>query len=155
MADSAYQAALTLLARRELSEAQLRQRLSRQGHTRASIDEAVSQLREERSLDDARVAATIARREMAGRGRGRLRALRQIQAAGIAAEIAERAVADASQDIDPEALLTAALEKRLREGRLISSEREFARLYRYLMGLGFDSERVLALLRSRRDTSST
>ncbi len=143
-----------MLARRELSEAQLRQRLTRRGHESSSIDAAVSQLTSESYLDDARVAGAIARTETSVKKRGRLRVLRKIQAAGIAAAIAEQAVADVFQDVDAHGLLVAALEKRLRGGRAITDEREFARLYRYLTGQGFESERVLELLRARRHTSS-
>ena len=144
-----------MLARRELSEAQLRQRLTRHGHPSSAIDEAVARLIDARSLDDARVAAAIARTELTVKGRGRLRVLRRIHAAGIAADLGERAVAEAFQDVDEEALLASALEKRLRGQRLISDERERARLYRFLLGQGFESDRVLALLRARQRRSPT
>ena len=41
---SAYSAALAMLARRELSEAQVRERLARRDHERPAIDEAVAKL---------------------------------------------------------------------------------------------------------------
>ena len=64
MADSAYLTALKQLARRELSEAQIRQRLSRRGFTPDDIDPAIARLRQDGSLDDARVAAAIARSQL-------------------------------------------------------------------------------------------
>ena len=67
---SAYADALKLLARRELSEAQVRQRLARKGHTEPDIDQAVARLVADRSIDDARVAEAIARTETAVRKRG-------------------------------------------------------------------------------------
>lgn len=138
-----------MLARRELSEAQLRQRLTRRGHPPSSIDDTIARLIDERSLDDSRVAAAIARNEITMKRRGRLRVLRRIQAAGIAADVAHSVVAEAFQGVDADALLASALEKRLSAGRTIADKREFARLYRYLVGQGFDTERVLALLRAR------
>src|SRR5436190_24387744 len=60
---SAYLDGVKLLARRELSEAQVRQRLARRGHEPGAIDEAVAKLREERALDDVRVAEAIAREQ--------------------------------------------------------------------------------------------
>jgi regulatory protein len=144
---SAYLEALKMLARRELSEAQIRQRLSKRGETRESIDEAVSRLKAERSIDDERVAGAIARSETSLRKRGRRRVQQQIEAAGISRAVAARAVDETFQEIDPDALLTASLAKRLRGRERIVDEREFQRLFRYLSAQGFDSDRILAHLR--------
>ena len=141
---------MQLLARRELSEAQVRQRLARRGHAPEAIDEAVARLLEERALDDRRVASAIANTETRVRGRGRLRVKRQIEAAGISTSLAQAAVEAAFSDIDSDALLEAALERRLRGRTAIADDREFQRLFRYLLTQGFDSDRVLAALRSRR-----
>src|SRR5438093_2077310 len=100
MAASAYLDGLKLLARRELSEAQVRQRLVRKGHDADAIDAAVVRLRQERAIDDARVAETIARTETSVRGRGKLRVRRQIEQAGIAGPVARRAIDDAFGRID-------------------------------------------------------
>ena len=77
-----YLAALKLLARRELSEAQVRQRLARRGHDPDAIEEAVARLKEERAIDDARVAEAIARTETSVKRRGIVRVRRQIENAG-------------------------------------------------------------------------
>ena len=50
---SAYLAGLTMLARRELSEAQVRQRLLRKKHSPEAIDAAITRLKSERAIDDA------------------------------------------------------------------------------------------------------
>jgi len=150
VAESAYIAGLSMLARRELSERQVRQRLMRRGHEASDIDAAVTRLREERALDDRRVAEAIARTETRVRGRGRLRVKRQIEAAGIAPGLAEQAVDAVFADVDDDALLAAALERRLRGRDRIEDDRERQRLYRYLVTQGFESDKVLALLRSRR-----
>lgn len=144
-----YVAALLMLARRELSEAQIRQRLSRRGYDEQAIDAAVARLKSERGIDDERVAGAIARSETGLRKRGRLRVKRRIQAAGIAAPIAQRAVDETFQDIDADALIAAALDKRLRGRARIADDREFQRLYRYLSNQGFESDRILRLLRAR------
>jgi regulatory protein len=140
---------LKLLARRELSEAQVRQRLARKGHNQDDIVSAVAQLRGERALDDERVAGAIARTETAVRGRGRARVQLQIERAGVARSVARQAVDGVFQNLDSDELLAAALERRLR-GRPIADDRELQRLYRYLTGQGFEPERVLALLGKRR-----
>jgi regulatory protein len=136
-----------MLARRELSEAQVRQRLSRRGESQPSIDEAVARLKAERSIDDERVAGAIARTQTSVRGRGKRRVLQQIEAAGIAKSVAARAVDEAFHDIDADALLSASLSKRLRGRERIADDREFQRLYRYLLTQGFDTDRILAHLR--------
>jgi regulatory protein len=139
-----------MLARRELSEMQVRQRLARKGHQPDAIDGAVARLREERALDDARVAEAIARTETSIRRRGKLRVRMQIQRAGIDKSIAKRAVDDVFGTIDDEALIEASLSKRLRGRETIADDREFQRLYRYLAGQGFESDRIMKLLSARR-----
>jgi len=147
---NAYITGLQWLARRELSEAQVRQRLARRGYALDEIEAAIARLLEERALDDKRVATAIANTQTRVRGRGRLRVKRQIEAAGISASLAQDAVDAAFSDIDSDALLAAALDRRLQGRAAIADDREFQRLYRYLVTQGFDSDRVLAALRSRR-----
>ena len=139
-----------MLARRELSELQVRQRLARNGHEPESIDDAVARLLEERAIDDARVADAIARTETAVRKRGKVRVRMQIERAGIATATAKRAADEAFDGIDDDALLDAALAKRLRGRDTIADDREFQRLYRYLVSQGFESDRALKALKLRR-----
>ena len=143
----AYVDGLKMLGRRELSEAQIRQRLARREHDPESIDAAVARLLEERAIDDARVAAAIARTETGIRKRGRLRVRRKIESAGISPATARRAVDEVFGALDDEDLLQSALAKRLRRGASIADQREFNRLYRYLVGQGFEPDRVLARLK--------
>ena len=149
-ANPAYIDALKMLARRELSEAQIRQRLTRKEHTDADIDDAVARLKDERAIDDTRVAEAIARSETSLRKRGRLRVKQKIQSAGISSSVAKKAVDDLFGDIDSDELLESALAKRLRHGKTIEDDREFNRLYRYLVGQGFESDRVVRLLRGKK-----
>lgn len=156
MADSAqeaYVAGLTLLARRELSEAQVRQRLLRRGYAADEVDAALARLKSERALDDARVAEAIARTAIALHQRGRLRVDRQIKRAGIATATAKRAIEQVYADVDPDALLLAALTKRLRGADRIPDQKTFQRLYRYLIGQGFESDRIVRELRKRTRTA--
>ena len=147
MPDSAYLTALKMLSGRELTERQVRQRLARRGYDADAIDAAVERLTRDRSLDDERAAKAMAHTETTLRKRGRLRVTRRLQAAGIAPAIAQRATEEIFQTIDADALLESALQKRLRGRAQIADDREFQQLYRYLIGQGFESDRVLALLR--------
>jgi regulatory protein len=146
----AYVDGLKMLARRELSEAQVRQRLQRKGHDAGDIDDAIARLREERAIDDVRVAEAIARTATSIKRRGKLRVKLEIERAGISKSTATRAVNDVFDAIDDEALLEASLAKRLRGERPIADDREFQRLYRYLIGQGFDADRVMRALERRR-----
>src|SRR3954471_21756892 len=147
---SAYIDGLKMLGRRELSEKQIRQRLARKEYEPDEIDEAVARLREERAINDQRVAEAIARMETGIRKRGKVRVRMQIERAGIAKETAKGALDEVLGSIAAEALLDASLQKRLRARETIADEREYARLFRYLLGQGFESDRVSKALRPYR-----
>jgi regulatory protein len=147
---SAYIDGLKMLGRRELSEQQVRQRLARKDYPEDEIDEAVARLREERAINDQRVAEAIARMETGIRKRGKVRVRLQLERAGIAKETARHALDAVFETIDDDALLESSLRKRLRGRDTIADEREFQRLFRYLIGQGFESDRVMQALRARR-----
>jgi regulatory protein len=149
-APDAYIDGLKLAAARELSEAQVRQRLARKGHSPADIDAAIARLKEERAIDDARVAEAIARTETSNKRRGKLRVRMQIERAGIAPSTARKAVDEVFSEIDADAMLEAALTRRMLGREHIEDEREHQRLHRYLLNQGFDADRVTLALRARR-----
>ena len=146
MAD-AFTVALTLLSARELSETQLRARLTRRQHDSADIDRAIARLKEDRTLDDRRVARALARMESTIRHRGRTRVIQKIRQAGIASSIAEEAVKEVFEEVDENDLLTKALDRRLR-GKLPRDldERARAKIVRGLMAQGFSLESILRKL---------
>jgi regulatory protein len=146
----AYLAGLKMLARRELSETQVRTRLTRREYPAAHIDAAVVRLREEHAIDDARAARAIARTAVSTRGHGKRRVRMQVDAAGIDRAIASAAVEEVFKEIDINALLQAAVTKRLRGRASVADDREAARLFRYLVGQGFDADRVMEVLRGVR-----
>jgi regulatory protein len=148
---SAYIDGLKMLARRELSEAQIRQRLARKEHSADDIDAAIARLREERAIDDVRVAEAIARTETSIRKRGKLRVRMQIERAGIAKAIARKAIDDVFGGIDEGAQIEAALSKRLHGRDTIADDREFQRLYRFLIGQGFEHDKALSTLRNHNE----
>ena len=139
-----------MLGRRELSEAQVRQRLARRGHSAEDVDAAVERLTRERALDDARVAGAIARTETSIKHRGRLRVGQQMARAGIDKATARQALDETFGEIDDDALLAAALARRLRNDHPIADDREMQRLYRYLLRQGFEADKVLKALIARR-----
>ena len=147
---SAYIDGLKMLGRRELSEKQVRQRLARKEHEPDEIEDAVARLREERAINDVRVAEAIARTETGIRKRGKVRVRMQLERAGIAKDVAKQALDEVFGALDDEALLEGSLRKRLRGRESIADDREFQRLFRYLIGQGFESDRVMQALRARR-----
>jgi regulatory protein len=153
MVNAAYIDGLKMLARRELSEAQIRQRLARKAHAAGDIEAAIARLRDERAIDDARVAEAIARTETSIRRRGKLRVRMQIERAGIAKGVARHAIDEVFGAIDDDALMEASLNKRLRGRTAVSDERELQRLYRYLVAQGFESDRALRRLKQLRARS--
>src|SRR6476620_7820652 len=126
-ADRAYVAGLTLLARRELAQAQLRARLVKRQFDPDEVDAAVERLRRERALDDRRTALACARTEVRLKHRGRARVARQVEALGIARDIAREAVAEVFAEIDETELLEQALDRRLRGGAALTDPAVFRR----------------------------
>ena len=150
MANPAYVDGLKMLGRRELSEKQVRQRLARKEYDQDEIDDAVARLREERAINDVRVAEAIVRMETGIRKRGKVRVRLQLERAGIAKDTARQAINDVFEGIDDEALIESSLRKRLRGRETIADDREFQRLFRYLLGQGFESDRVMNTLKAYR-----
>jgi regulatory protein len=147
---TAYVDGLRLLGRRELSVQQIRERLLDREHAEADVERAIELLLENRALDDARVAAAYVRTAIAVKGRGRLRIQRELQAIGIPKDIAAQALADGFGGADERALITKALQKKLRGKPKIESAAEYARIYQFLMRQGFSPGAVSAALRARR-----
>jgi regulatory protein len=148
---SAYIDGLKMLGRRELSETQVRQRLARKEYPQDEIEEAVERLRGERAINDQRVAEAIVRTETGIRKRGKVRVRLQLERAGIAKETARQAIDEVFEGIDGDALLESSLRKRLRGRETIADDREFQRLFRYLVAQGFESDSVMQALRARRN----
>jgi regulatory protein len=144
----AYVTGMRMLARRELTEAQLRARLERRQFEPDVIDTAVARLRTEGALDDRRTALACARTEAHVKRRGRLRVLRQLDAIGVARAVARAAVAEVFADVDEESLLARSLERRLRPGTSLDRP-TLRRVRQYLLTQGFEASQVAAALRSR------
>ena len=136
-APSTYQVALRLLARRELSTGQLRDRLTQRELPPSEIEAAITRLTCERAVDDARTALAYTRRE--------------IEALGFDPATARRAVAEVFDEVDEASVLEQAIAKRL-DGP-IRDRAQFRRLYQALLRQGFPPDRVAAALvvRSQRN----
>ena len=150
----AYIQALAWFARRELSESQVRRRLARRGIDEAAIDDAVGRLKQERALDDRRVALAFARSAVTLKGRGPARVKRDIEALGINRDVARAAIDEVFGDVDQSSLLDRALNRRWpRTGT--PDQRVLQRIYRGLVQQGFPHDQIMAALRARRDSGGS
>ncbi|HSK11290.1 MAG TPA: regulatory protein RecX [Vicinamibacterales bacterium] len=154
-ARAAYAAALAMLSRRELSEAQLRQRLARREHPPEAVEAAVARLTASGLLDDRRVARAAARTEAQVRSRGRLRVVQRLRALGIDPEVAAAALDEVFEAVDEEALLEAAIARRLRgpSARIVDAA-HFRRLHQQLIRQGFQPSAVSRALKARSNVRS-
>ena len=127
----------------------MRTRLVRRDFEAGEIDAAVTRLRQERALDDSRTAMACARTEALVKRHGRLRALQQLHALGIARDVAGAAIAEVFDELDEDLLIRQALDRRLRHGQSLEDPATIRRVHRYLLTQGFDATRVHAAVRNR------
>jgi regulatory protein len=142
-----------MLARRELSVAQLKARLLEREHASEDVDAAIEQLRETGALDDGRVARTYAQTALKVKGRGRLRIQRELNEMGIPCDVTAAALAETFGEVDERGLIAKAITKKLRGRQKIDTPAEYARVYQFLMRQGFSPAAVSAALRAYRKGS--
>jgi len=149
-ANPAYIAALRMLARRELSEAQVRERLARRGFETEAVDPAIERLLSERTLDDRRAAGAVARTEARVRRHGPRRIASRLMAMGIERHLARDVIQELFAETDESALLAETLDKRLRGNPArLRDPHERRKLTAYLVRQGFSSSAASALIRQR------
>lgn len=139
--------ALRLLARRDLSTSQLRERLLRRRLPADEIERTLARLTRAGLLDDARTAVSRARRSVRGQLRGRRRAGQELRALGIDPEVAGRALAAVFDEVDEATILERAIAARL-DGPL-RTRTAFRRLRDALIRQGFAPDDVTAALLAR------
>ena len=143
-----HDAALRLLAGRDLTTSQLRGRLLRRGLPADEVGRTLDRLTRAGLLDDARTAAAHARRMVHVKLRGRDRARRELEALGIDREVAHRALAAVFDEVDEAAVLERAIDRRT-DGGAIRTRAELQRLHRALVRQGFEPDQVTAALLAR------
>ena len=139
-----YTLGLNLLARRELSEMQLRERFRKRKFAAPAIDAALERLRGEGAIDNRRMAFAYARTAVRLTTRGRRRVAQEIVARGIDDKMAREAVDAAFADVDETVVLARALAKRL-DGP-IRNAAHLRRLHRFLQQQGFPTSLIVRAL---------
>ena len=149
--DDRYSAARTqavrLLSVRDLSEAELRERLGSRGFAAAELDVVVPELRRAGYIDDRRVALSVIRSGV-GAGRGSARIDRQLLERGVGRADVDQAwdEARADHDVDDTRLLEQGLARRLTRETIPLDRRAFRRVYNALLRAGFDADEVASAL---------
>ena len=147
----AHATALRWLSQRELSAAQVQQRLEHRGVSKDDANTVVARLVAGRVIDDVRMARAAARLETAIRGRGPARARQKLLSLGLAAATVDDALASALSEVDVQVLLDNAVERRLRREASPTLDRAaFRRVAGALVRQGFAPADVMARLRARR-----
>ena len=147
LASHPYTTGLSLLARRELTSTQLRNRLTNKGFTPEAVNDTIQQLKKEGALDDRRTAGMYARQAALIKHRGPRRAILDIVALGIADDIAREVVSETYEEVDTQLIIQRALNRRL-TGR-VQDRAQFQKLYQYLVRQGFDGPLAYSVLEKR------
>ncbi|MBI2836061.1 MAG: RecX family transcriptional regulator [Acidobacteria bacterium] len=147
VARDAYTTALRLLARRDLTRAQLTNRLRRRQLPDEEIRVALDRLEQHGAQDDSRVALAFARTAARVRRFGRLRTLRELSAMGIARDLGKRAVAEIYDEVDEAALMEHELARLAT--RALRTPADYARVARALARRGFAADLIRRALGRR------
>ena len=141
-------AGLKMLARRELSNAQVKDRLRNRNFSEDLIEVAITRLNDEGALNDRRTATAFARQSLELKLRGQRRVLRDIQQhLGISRANARAAVDEVYADVAERNLVERSLDRR-GAGRIRTTQ-AFRRLYHALLRQGFDHSTIVSVLKAR------
>ncbi len=149
--EALYEYALRALARRSHTSDELQAKLHRRCASEEDVEGILSRLRSHGYLDDERVAESHSafRRDVALVGQKRV--LVELRRRGVAASLAERAVAEAYGESDESEIalefLRRKLGSRFRQTR-IQAPKEILRLYRALVRAGFRPSAIDSALRA-------
>jgi len=142
----AKQQAYRLLAYRNQTSSELRDRLQRRGYTSPIIDEVLRQLVSDGYVDDRKLALDWARYRLQTKPLGRRRLAWELRRRGIPPESVEEVLREVYAEFDEVTLAEQAARKRLGSKELPRSPRERQRYIRHLISLGFDTEIVATAL---------
>jgi len=148
--NAAYARALRWLTARELSEAQVRARLTEAGYRPPAVSAAIERLLANRTIDDRRAASAVARNEARIRRHGPHRVMAKLLAMHIDRDTAKDVVRDVFGDDDEAALIDVALDRRLR-GRVekLRNPDERRKILAYLVRQGFSASDAQSAIRRK------
>jgi len=155
--------ALRSLGRVRLSEKQLRDKILthfvQKGEViQEDIDRVISRMKEEKYIDDHELAAIFIRDTMARRPHGRLWIQQQLMQKGVNRDVIANVLiahqkesvlrrAEGGVDNELEAARAAAEKKlRLLSGKALEPRKQYEKMFRFLVGRGFDTSMVIKVL---------
>jgi regulatory protein len=138
--------AVALLARRDYSTRELRQKLKERGYLEHAIEPVLIDLEQTRKLDDQRYGANVAA-SRSRRAYGPARIRNELRRKGVAAEAIETAIAGSEGEQTPD-YFRLAREARIRKfgPELPTDWKEKARQARFLQYRGFSTDHIRAAL---------
>ncbi|MGH9344445.1 MAG: regulatory protein RecX [Terriglobia bacterium] len=146
---SPFSTAIRLLARRPYAVAEMRRALLKQFSDEAEVGAAVARLREAGYLDDRKFARQFASFLVRNRALGRERVRLELKSRLVDYRFIEEAIEQAFEETSEQVLLERALEKKLRTVPLPLTQRKFYSLAKGMMRLGFRSDAIMKVMRSR------
>jgi len=148
--DRCYFAALRILSYRFNSEGELRRKLQAKEFPRDVIEPTLSRLRNENWIDDARFAGAYVRTRIAKKI-GKLRIRRELMAAGVDRDVADRAirenVADEENDLRAVCNKRVALLVRRHGAGYVATPEGRNKITGYLLKQGYDSALVRSVVK--------
>ena len=147
-ASDPFTSAVRILSGRDMSEAELRQKLARFGFSVAAIDQAIGKCLDYDYLNDRRYALLRTRSLVrSGKGVGR-KILLDLKQRGIPEALAHEVWETVSIEMPPETILRELLGRRFADFDYAqASDRERRRVVGYLQRRGFNLELIFAVLR--------
>lgn len=134
--------AMHLLTARDRTEAQLREKLTRDGHPQEVVDCAVSYVKSYHYIDDERYARNYLRSTLGKKSR---RAIGfELEQKGVSREVVECVLAQEEENTEEEMIETL-VRKRAGDPHKMD-DKEFRRIYGYLMRRGYQSQEILRVL---------
>jgi regulatory protein len=142
-AGSARTAALSLLARRDYTSAELSTRLIDRGHAEDEVAHALKTLIADGIVNDARVAAAHVRTSTRIKSRGRLRVKGELLARGLSRQVIDEALSTLEAGDERDTLVKILKRKRY-PARPTLAERQ--RMYQHLVRRGFPGDLIRSVL---------
>ena len=146
-ADSLYEVAIRVLARRARSSAEVRALLARRKASKADIEAVLHRLKENGYLDDTRFARAFVASRIENNLQGKVRVRRELAARRVRPEIAEEAVQRGYEAVDEAQLLRRYLQRKLRVSKPLNKPSAVQSLYRRLLRAGFRSDTIVGELK--------
>lgn len=141
--------ALRMLARRPYSIAEMRRALEKKFGAAATVSQAIARLRRLGFLDDKKFAQQYASSLARNRAFGRHRIRQELKAKLVDYRYIETALQQSFEETSEGEVLERALQKKLRGLRLPLTPRRLYSLCQSLMRLGFASDDIMKVVRSR------